>query len=83
MQVRLSTKGQLIIPRQIRASRGWRAGTRLRIEERGDHVALLPVLAEAGSVSLEDLIGCTGYSGPRRSLADMQAAIARGTLQHR
>jgi AbrB family looped-hinge helix DNA binding protein len=77
MTTRLSTKGQLIIPRAIRARQGWRAGTRLLIEERGDHVVLRGV-AEPPRTRLEDLLGCTGYKGPKRSLADMEAAIARG-----
>jgi AbrB family looped-hinge helix DNA binding protein len=77
MTTRLSTKGQLIIPRAIRARQGWRAGTRLMIEDRGDHVVLRGV-AEPPRTSLEDLVGCTGYKGPKRSLADMAAAIARG-----
>lgn len=78
MRVRLSTKGQLIIPKAIRARRGWGAGTKLRIEERGDHVALSSAVAGEDAVSLDDLVGCVGYAGPRRSLADMQAAIAKG-----
>ncbi len=31
--------------------------------------------------TLEDLVGCTGYHGPRKSLAEMEAAIARGARQ--
>ncbi|MEK6815174.1 MAG: hypothetical protein AABY65_10595 [Nitrospirota bacterium] len=27
---------------------------------------------------LKDVLGCTGYKGPRRSLKEMEAAIARG-----
>lgn len=77
MTTRLSTKGQLIIPRAIRARQGWRAGTRVVIEDRGDHV-VLRALAEPPRTRLEDLVGCTGYRGRRRSLAEMDAAIARG-----
>jgi AbrB family looped-hinge helix DNA binding protein len=77
MTTRLSTKGQLIIPRAIRSRQGWRAGTRVVIEDRGDHVVLRG-LTETPRTLLEDLIGCTGYRGRRRSLSEMEAAIARG-----
>lgn len=39
--------------------------------------------AEVPETTLEDLIGCTGYSGPRRSLEDMEEAIARDAKQSR
>jgi hypothetical protein len=47
------------------------------IEDRGDHL-VLRALAESPRTRLEDLVGCTGYRGRRRSLAEMDAAIARG-----
>lgn len=82
MTTRLSTKGQLIIPREIRARKGWRPGTELRLEDHGDHLVLRPVEAIATS-DLTELVGCTGYRGPRRSLADMEAAIAKGHRRRR
>ncbi len=77
MMTRLSTKGQLIIPRAIRARRGWRPGAELVIEERGDEV-VLRLAAEPAHSRLEDLVGCTGYRGPRRSLRELEAGIERG-----
>ncbi|MBI3392280.1 MAG: hypothetical protein HY039_03730 [Nitrospirae bacterium] len=32
---------------------------------------------------LKDVIGCAGYKGPRRSLKEMEAAIARGARESR
>ena len=74
---RLSTKGQLIIPRAIRVRRGWRAGAELVIEERGDDV-ILRLAAEPAETRIEDLVGCTGYRGRRRSLREMKEGIAKG-----
>lgn len=73
----LSTKGQLIIPKEIRRRQGWKAGSELVIEDRGDHVEIR-LAGEVARTSLKEVIGCTGYRGPRRSLEDMEAAIARG-----
>jgi AbrB family looped-hinge helix DNA binding protein len=77
MTTRLSTKGQLIIPRAIRSRQGWRAGTEILLEDRGDHVVLRAVAAPPPT-RLEDLVGCTGYRGRRRSLREMEAGIAKG-----
>jgi AbrB family looped-hinge helix DNA binding protein len=79
---RLSTKGQLIIPKEIRERHGWTPGMELIVEDHGDSVVLrraedLPV------TTLEDLVGCASYRGPARTLEDMEAAIARGARERR
>lgn len=74
---RLSTKGQLIIPKQVRRRHGWRAGTELLVEDRGDCVVLRARDAPA-STTLDELIGCTGYRGRTRTLEEMEAGVARG-----
>ena len=82
MRTRLSTKGQVIIPKQIRDRHGWTAGCDLQVEDHNDSVVLR--LAEEGpTTTLDELVGCTGYEGPRRSLDDMEAAIARGAWKSR
>ena len=79
---RLSTKGQLIIPKDVRERHGWTPGMELIVEDHGDSV----VLRRAGDLpetTLEDIVGCAGYTGPARSLEEMDAAIARGAREHR
>ena len=78
--MRLSTKGQLIIPKEIRERHGWRAGTQLEIEDR-DECVVLRRADIAPETTLDELFGCTGYDGPRRSLEDMEAAIAKGARE--
>jgi AbrB family looped-hinge helix DNA binding protein len=82
MTTRLSTKGQLIIPKEIRDRHGWDAGAELEIEDRGDHVVVRRV-ESLPETTLEDLIGCANYRGPRRSLEEMEAGIARGARESR
>lgn len=82
MMTRLSTKGQLIIPKEIRERHGWVAGMELAIEEREGGVVLRPV-RELPETTLDELLGCTGYQGPRHSLEGMEAAIARGARESR
>ena len=74
---RLSTKGQLILPKDVRDHHGWRSGTELEVEDRGDSVVLREV-ERLPVTGIEDLVGCAGYDGPARSLEEMDEAIARG-----
>jgi len=73
---RLSAKGQVVIPKTIRDASGWRAGLELIVEVTEDGVVLRP-RALTRARAAEELLGCTGYRGPRRSLAEMNAAVAR------
>ena len=79
---RLSTKGQLIIPKEVRERHGWTAGVELLVEDRGDSVVLRRA-DDLPETTLDDLVGCTGYKGPTRSLEEMEAAIARGARERR
>lgn len=82
MTTKLSTKGQVILPKQIRQSLGWKPGTELVVESLGNRVVLrLPT--EVPSVTLAELMGCAGYKGPALSLKDMEAAIAKGAREQR
>lgn len=78
----ISTKGQLIIPKRIRDRRGWTPGTPIEVEERDAVVVLRPV-ADLPETTLDDLLGCAGYSGPARTMKEMEAAIARGARGRR
>jgi AbrB family looped-hinge helix DNA binding protein len=79
---RLSTKGQLIIPKEIRERHGWTSGTELLIEDLGNSVVLRRV-EDLPPTTLEDLVGCAGYTGPPRSLTEMEAAIVKGARERR
>jgi AbrB family looped-hinge helix DNA binding protein len=77
MRTRLSTKGQLIIPKEVRERLGWTPGIDLLVEDRGDAVVVRRA-DDFPEISLEDLIGCAGYQGPARTLEEMEAGIAEG-----
>jgi AbrB family looped-hinge helix DNA binding protein len=82
MTTRLSTKGQLIIPKQIRDRHGWAPGVELEFEDRGDHVVLrsAEILPRT---TLEEVLGCMRYQGPAKSLEEMAAGIAKGARESR
>ncbi|MCY3794634.1 MAG: AbrB/MazE/SpoVT family DNA-binding domain-containing protein [Gammaproteobacteria bacterium] len=70
----VSTKGQVILPKAIRTLLGWRAGTRVVVENTRDGVLLkpLPVFDETRP---EQVFGSLGYRGAPRSVEDMDAAV--------
>ena len=82
MTTKLSTKGQVILPKQVREQLGWRPGTDLVVETQADRV-ILRLALRAPETTLGELMGCTGYAGPAVSLEQMEDAIARGARARR
>jgi AbrB family looped-hinge helix DNA binding protein len=78
MRTRLSTKGQIILPKELRVSRAWEPGTEFTVEESGDGILLRPA-ARFPDAKLEDVAGCLRPKSRRRSGTDaqMRAAISR------
>ena len=79
---RLSSKGQVILPKAVREARNWQPGTEFTVEEVDEGVLLRPV-KPFKPTTLEEVVGCTGYRGPARSLDDMERAVARGVKERR
>ena len=74
---RLSNKGQIVIPKRIRATHGWEPGLEFIVEDTGDGIKLKPVIPFL-ETKAEELLGCVGCKGPKKSLKEMEAAIAKG-----
>ena len=74
---RLSNKGQIVIPKQVRATHGWEPGLEFIVEDTGDGIKLKPVTPYL-EAKAEEVLGCVGYNGPKKSLKEMEAAIAKG-----
>lgn len=74
---RLSTKGQLILPKAIRQRRKWEAGTRLSVEDTSDGVLINIAKPEPvfPPTRFADVAGCLKYDGPPMTLDDMDRAI--------
>jgi AbrB family looped-hinge helix DNA binding protein len=73
---RLSTKGQVILPKSIRVSRAWGPGTEFTVEEAGDGILLRPA-SRFPATDLQEVAGCLRSHGKPRTLAQMRDAIAR------
>ena len=74
LRTRVSTKGQVVLPRAVRDQPGFQPGSELEVNVAEGVVTLTPVQPHR-SYSLDDLIGIAGYSGPPISIEDMERAI--------
>ena len=80
--VRLSGKGKLVVPEEVRVRYGWTEGTEILLEDQEDTLVLrTPQLFP--ETTLEELVGCAEYKGPTRSLEEMEVGIAVGARERR
>ncbi len=77
---RLSTKGQIILPKNIRASRAWAPGTEFTVEETDEGILLRPKerFPQAG---LDQVAGCLRSKRKSKTPAQMQSAIRREVMR--
>ncbi len=71
---RLSSKGQIILPKTVRDAHRWSPGTDFSVEDTGDGVLLRPVRT-GQPTRLDDLVGRLRVKAPTRSIRQMDAAI--------
>jgi AbrB family looped-hinge helix DNA binding protein len=77
---RLSTKGQIVLPKNLRASRAWGPGTEFTVEETSDGVLLRPA-GRFPEVDLEEVAGCLRSKRKSKTLAQMRAAIGQEVIR--
>jgi AbrB family looped-hinge helix DNA binding protein len=73
--VALSSKGQFVVPKDIRTRHHWEAGTRLIVIDRGDEVVIRSAEPFAAT-SFESPDTPPVYQGKSLSVADMDRAVA-------
>ena len=74
---KLSSKGQVILPKHIRTAHKWSSGVEFLVEDTPEGILLRP-LKPFKQTRLQDVVGCTGYTGPAKTIEEMDAAIAAG-----
>jgi len=79
---KLSTKGQVILPKSIREAHGWLPGAKFSLEETGDGVILRPVTCFPPA-RIEDVAGSLKYRGRARSVREMDRGIEREVRRRR
>jgi AbrB family looped-hinge helix DNA binding protein len=78
----VSSKGQVVIPREVREVLGWKPGTVLVIQEQGGGILLRPVPAFP-LTTVDDILGCVPYAGGAKTIEQMEAGIAEGARRSR
>lgn len=71
---RLSSKGQIILPKTVRDVHHWTPGTDFSVEDTGDAVLLRPIRTSRPT-RLDDLVGSLRVKGSARSIEEMDSAI--------
>ena len=75
---RLSTKGQIVLPKRLRDERNWGAGMEFTVEDAGNGILLRP----AGGIAATELSEVAGSlkrsgRGKAKTVAEMKAAIGK------
>jgi AbrB family looped-hinge helix DNA binding protein len=71
---RLSSKGQIILPKSVRDLHHWTPGMDFSVEDTGDGVILRPIKT-GQPTRLDDLVGSLPVKGAARTTEEMDAAI--------
>lgn len=79
-KTRLSSKGQVIIPKAVRERQGWRPGVELEVEDWGDAVVLRSA-KPFPPTTFEEVRGCLKYHGPPVTIEEMDEAVAEHIRQ--
>ena len=77
---RLSSKGQVIIPKKLRDAYHWLAGQELMAIDTDDGILLKPK-KPFQETKLEDVAGCLQYEGEAKTVEQMDDAIRQGVLE--
>jgi len=75
LTTRVSTKGQVILPKAIREHRHWQEGTELIVEDRPEGV-LLKSAPHFVRTRPKDVYKSLAFSGKAKTLEEMDAGIA-------
>jgi len=75
--IKLSSKGQVIIPKHIRSAYHWEPGQELILIDTGIGILLKPK-APFSESTLSEVAGCLHYTGTTKTVDEMNDAIAKG-----
>jgi AbrB family looped-hinge helix DNA binding protein len=79
---RMSSKGQVVIPKTIRTRYKWNPGQELTVIDTGDGIALKSA-QPFRPTTLDQVAGRLRYTGRPVSLEEMEAAIKTGALERK
>lgn len=81
-QTRVSAKGQIVIPKEVRERLEWVAGTELEIEESLDGLVLRPKRPPRRRLTWEEFRARRPkHNGPPATVEEMDEALLRGVAE--
>jgi AbrB family looped-hinge helix DNA binding protein len=74
-QTRLSAKGQVVIPKDVRERLRWASGTKLELVEQGEAVSLRPVRRNNPfpPTTTQDVLDIPRWPGPAKSTEEISS----------
>jgi len=82
LTTKLSSKGQVIIPKVLRSRYNWNPGQKLAVIDTGNGILLKPSQAFK-KTELYQVAGILKYSGKPVSINEMEKAIKKGALERK
>ena len=79
---KLSSKGQVVLPKSVRDAHKWQPGTEFAVEELTGGVLLRPLKPFKPAKS-EEVFGCLKYSGKSKTPKQLDQAIAKAVKEGR
>lgn len=80
LTTRLSTKGQVVLPKSLLTAYHWHPGLEFLLEGQNEAVILRPIQKNK-TYTLKDLMGCANYKGPKKSLKNMEEGVRKGAKE--
>jgi len=74
---KLSSKGQVIIPKPMRMEHHWNTGQELIVLDVGDGILIKPI-TPFPETNINDVASCLKFKGNPKTLNDFESAIAKG-----
>jgi len=79
---KLSSKGQVVLPKPVRTAHGWKPGTEFLIVEQDGSILLRPKSA-VKSGSWDKLLGFLPYTGRPKTIPEMDEAVLAEARKHK
>ena len=74
-RTKISSRGQVVLPKAIRLHRNWPPGTELMVEDTPQGVMLKPV-SPFTPTTMDEVFGIAKYDGPPVTIEEMDEGIA-------
>jgi len=78
---KISSKGQVVIPKSLRVAHHWEAGQELVVVDVGDGILFKPK-SPFKETNLNEVASSLKFKGKTKSLEDMDEAIRKGVRNH-